>query len=44
VLHKDYIVSVPIKQKELAILKTNNYMINALCAMESKAKGGYLGI
>mmetsp|Transcript_10550 Transcript_10550/g.16522 ORF Transcript_10550/g.16522 Transcript_10550/m.16522 type:complete len:321 (+) Transcript_10550:139-1101(+) len=41
---KEYFVSVPTKPKLLANIKSNNYMINALCCMESSAKGGYLGI
>jgi len=33
-------VSMPLKSKYLATLKSNNYMINALCAMEAQEKTG----
>lgn len=37
-------VSIPLKPQVLATLKSNNYMINALVAMEAKEKGGSLGL
>jgi 4-amino-4-deoxychorismate lyase len=40
----EFFVSVPTKPKLLANMKSNNYMLNALCAMESQAKGGANGI
>lgn len=41
---KEYVVSVPQKPALLANVKSNNYMLNALCCMESEQKGGHLGI
>lgn len=41
---KEATVSVPIKPKILAIVKSNNYMTNALTVMEAREKGGYMGI
>ena len=37
-------VDVPLKPPLLATAKTNNYMINALVAMEAEAKGAQLGV
>ena len=37
-------VSIPIKPRYLAIMKSTNYLLNALCAMEAKEKGGHYGI
>jgi 4-amino-4-deoxychorismate lyase len=37
-------VTIPIKPRYLAIMKSTNYLINALCAMEAKEKGGHYGI
>mmetsp|Transcript_14066 Transcript_14066/g.26332 ORF Transcript_14066/g.26332 Transcript_14066/m.26332 type:complete len:308 (-) Transcript_14066:15-938(-) len=41
---KDFTVSVPLKPKQLAVLKSNNYLINTLTFLESREKGGYSGI
>ena len=41
---KEVTVSVPVKPKELAIIKSNSYLINSLCVMEARDKGGYMGI
>jgi len=38
------VVSVPLKPTLLATIKSNNYMLNALSAMEAESKGGQLGI
>lgn len=40
----EFTVSVPIKPKLLANMKSNNYMLNALSAMESSSKGGSFGV
>ena len=40
----EHFVEVPTKPKLLANMKSNNYMLNALCAMESYQKGGKNGI
>lgn len=40
----DCFVSVPTKPKILANIKSNNYLLNALCCMESLEKGGSSGI
>mmetsp|Transcript_45098 Transcript_45098/g.72517 ORF Transcript_45098/g.72517 Transcript_45098/m.72517 type:complete len:207 (+) Transcript_45098:159-779(+) len=40
---KEAVVSTPLKPKLLANMKSNNYMINALTAMEAEEKGGNLG-
>jgi 4-amino-4-deoxychorismate lyase len=37
-------VSVPLKSPNLATVKTTNYLINALAAMEGQEKGGTLGL
>ena len=37
-------ISIPLKTQMLATTKTNNYLINALSAMEAKEKGGSLGL
>lgn len=37
-------VSVPPKPKVLASIKSTNYLSNALCVMEARSKGGYMGI
>ena len=37
-------VSVPPKPSFLASIKSNNYLTNALCVMEARSKGGYMGI
>mmetsp|Transcript_38878 Transcript_38878/g.51233 ORF Transcript_38878/g.51233 Transcript_38878/m.51233 type:complete len:334 (+) Transcript_38878:93-1094(+) len=41
---EEWVVSVPAKPSLLATMKSNNYMINALTAMESEDKGGMLGL
>lgn len=41
---KDFTVSVPLKPKELAVVKSNNYLINTLTYLEAREKGGYSGI
>ena len=41
---QEFTVSVPIKPRFLAIMKSTNYLLNALCAMESQEKGGRYGI
>lgn len=41
---KEFTVGVPLKPQYLAIMKTTNYMLNALTAMESEEKGGHYGI
>jgi len=41
---KEVVVSTPLKPKLLANMKSNNYMINALTAMEAEDDGGYLGM
>ena len=35
---------VPLKPRYLAELKSNNYMLNAMTAMEAQARGGTFGI
>ncbi|OMJ74176.1 hypothetical protein SteCoe_26959 [Stentor coeruleus] len=40
----EFTVSVPLKPKLLANMKSNNYMLNALSAMESSSKGGLFGV
>jgi len=40
----EVIVSVPLKPPLLATTKTNNYLVNALTAMEAQDGGGHLGI
>lgn len=40
----EYFVEVPTKPQLLANMKSNNYMLNALCAMQSYQKGGKTGI
>lgn len=40
----EHVVGVPLKPPLLATIKSNNYLLNALTAMESEHKGGYLGI
>lgn len=42
--NSEYFVSVPTKPKLLANIKSNNYLLNALCSMESRDKGGSNGI
>jgi 4-amino-4-deoxychorismate lyase len=41
---KEVTVSVPAKPRVLSVVKSNNYMINALCVLEAREKGGYMGI
>lgn len=41
---KEVSVSVPVKCKLLATSKTNNYLVNALAAMEATERGGTLGL
>jgi len=41
---KEVVVSTPLKPQLLANMKSNNYMINALTAMEAQEGGGNLGI
>jgi len=41
---KEYTVNVPLKPPFLATMKTTNYLLNALAAMQSEEQGGYLGI
>ncbi|CAN0378042.1 unnamed protein product, partial [Discosporangium mesarthrocarpum] len=41
---KEWVVSVPMKPKLLATMKSTNYLLNALVAMESEDKGGIQGI
>jgi 4-amino-4-deoxychorismate lyase len=38
------VTGVPMKPPALAIIKSNNYLLNCLTAMESKDKGGRFGI
>ena len=38
------VVSVPMKPPLLANIKSNNYLLNALTAMEAQEKGGTLGV
>jgi 4-amino-4-deoxychorismate lyase len=40
----EFTVSVPMKPQLLANMKSTNYLINALCAMESASKGGRTGL
>lgn len=40
----EYSVGVPLKPALLANAKSNNYLLNALVAMEAQSKGGYLGL
>ena len=37
-------VSVPVKGRFLATMKSTNYLVNALTAMEAREKGGHLGL
>lgn len=37
-------VTIPIKQRYLTIMKSTNYLVNALCAMEGREKGGHYGL
>lgn len=41
---KEVSVSVPVKCEFLATSKTNNYLVNALAAMEAAERGGTLGL
>ncbi|CAG9316022.1 unnamed protein product [Blepharisma stoltei] len=41
---KERSVSIPLKPRELAVIKTNNYLCNTLCSLEAKEKGGYMGV
>ncbi|KAJ1478138.1 aminotransferase [Baffinella frigidus] len=41
---REFCVDVPLKPALLANLKSTNYLLNALAAMQSEEKGGYLGI
>lgn len=41
---REFSVSIPLKPKNLALIKTNNYLTNVLCVLEAKEKGGYMGI
>jgi branched-subunit amino acid aminotransferase/4-amino-4-deoxychorismate lyase len=41
---REVTVSVPAKPGFLSIIKSNNYMSNALCVLEARAKGGYMGV
>ena len=40
----EFTVSIPLKPQCLATMKTTNYMLNALTAMEAEEKGGHYGI
>jgi len=40
----EYTVSTPLKPSLLATIKSNNYLLNALTAMESEERGGMLGV
>jgi branched-subunit amino acid aminotransferase/4-amino-4-deoxychorismate lyase len=41
---KEYTVTIPMKPKRLAELKSNNYMLNCLTGMEAKERGGFMGL
>jgi branched-subunit amino acid aminotransferase/4-amino-4-deoxychorismate lyase len=41
---EEYTVNVPMKPSMLASTKSNNYMLNVLCTLQAKDKGGTLGI
>eukprot|EP00903_Cladosiphon_okamuranus_P008756 g8388.t1 len=41
---EEWVVKVPMKNASMASCKTNNYLLNALTAMESQDKGGLEGI
>ena len=41
---REVTVAVPAKPAFLSIIKSNNYMSNALCVLEARAKGGYMGV
>jgi branched-subunit amino acid aminotransferase/4-amino-4-deoxychorismate lyase len=41
---KEVTVSVPIKPVFLSVIKTTNYLVNTLCVLEARTKGGYMGI
>lgn len=41
---KEYQVGVPLKPTLLATMKSTNYLINALTAMESEDNGGFVGV
>ncbi|CAG9333038.1 unnamed protein product [Blepharisma stoltei] len=43
-IQKEFTSSVPLKPKLLATMKSTNYLLNALCAMESQDQGGHFGI
>ena len=40
----EFISSAPLKPPLLASIKSTNYLINALCAMDAEGGGGSLGI
>jgi 4-amino-4-deoxychorismate lyase len=42
--HRETIVDQPMKSPFLSTLKSNNYLINAVAAMEAQEKGGKFGI
>lgn len=41
---REVTVSVPAKPSFLSVIKSNNYMSNALCVLEARSKGGYMGV
>lgn len=41
---KEVTVGVPIKPVFLSVIKTTNYLVNALCVLEAREKDGYMGI
>lgn len=41
---KEFTVNVPLKPRFLAMMKSTNYLLNALSSMESRDKGGVFGI
>ena len=41
---REVTVNVPIKPVFLSVIKTTNYLVNALCVLEAREKGGYMGI
>jgi 4-amino-4-deoxychorismate lyase len=41
---REYTVDIPLKPRFLATMKSTNYLLNALSSMESRDKGGLLGI
>lgn len=41
---QEWTVSTPLKPRYLATMKSTNYLLNALCALESEEKGGRFGV